>query len=424
MKPGNWILIFAACLLIVGLVSCESSTHGEAGSDSDSDSDGDTDSDGDSDSDGDTDGPPGDLTGEVRSASGFPISGALVYVTNGDGEQIPDEAYCYTCDDMTDKKWTLSQADGSWSIANVPEGQRNLVTRKGFFQRQRSIEVVAGQENQIPVEKTTLPGENSSDNLDQIPNYAVLLNTYDKPEDMLAKMGLADLDTSGHMQPGTEQFHMYNDAESLSSAVGSESDLFASQASLNHYHMIFFPCASTSHNVPMIQEYVSGGGKIYSSCWASSWVEDPYPDVVAFAGIDSEHPGDIGPWDSHGNIEDQEMRDWLAEVAPAENLDNYPFFGGWILINSLSSSSYNTHGVLDDGSIGGPVIPTTWVTDVETNAGHPLTLTFPYDCGKIFFSTYQVVESTPSPEIRAQEWVLIYLFYEVGVCEGDYEVPE
>jgi hypothetical protein len=74
------------------------------------------------------------------------------------------------------------------------------------------------------------------------------------------------------------------------------------------------------------------------------------------------------------------------------------------------------------------VIPKVWVTDLGapgySSAGDPLTVTFNYDCGKLFYSTYQVVESTPDPAIRPQEWVLIYMFFEVGVCEGEYVPPE
>lgn len=413
---------------------CEGANSGlTSGSDSDSDgdSDGDTDSDGDSDTDGDTDlGYVGDLIGTVRSATGFPISGALVYVTNGDGADIPDNVYCYTCDDMTTKKWTLSNADGTWSIDQVPAGDRNLVTRKGFFQRQRAITVSQDVVNDIPVDKTTLPGANTGDGLDQIPNYAVLLNWYDRPEDMLSKMGLADLSPAGEVVSGTENFHMYNDDESYPSAIGQSSSLFSQgQDWINQYHMIFFPCIcntlSAGPNIPMLTTYVSSGGKIYGSCWAGQWVEQPFPNVIEFNGSDTVYnPGDIGLWNSFGTINDPEMRAWLAVVQPSQNLDHYPFDGGWILIDSLNDTAYDGHGVLADGTIGGPVVTTNWVTDVANNNSHPLTITYPYDCGKIFYSTYQVVENNPSLDIRPQEAVLIYLFYEVGVCEGEYVPPE
>jgi len=115
------------------------------------------------------------------------------------------------------------------------------------------------------------------------------------------------------------------------------------------------------------------------------------------------------------------MREWLAVVAPTENVDNFPFTGAWINIDGTSNTAYDGHGVLEDGTIGGPVVPTTWVMDISDYPGAALTVTYPYDCGKVFYSSYQVVESTASTAIRPQEWVLIYLFYEVGVCEGEYD---
>ncbi len=397
--------------------------------DSDSRSAG-SDSDGDSDSDSDT-GPGyfGDLAGTVVSATGFPISGALVYMTNGDGADIPDEVYCYTCDNMTDQKWTLTNADGTWFIGQVPAGERNLVTRKGFFQRQRSITVIQDVVNDIPIEKTTLPGVGTDDGLDQIPNYAVLLNWYDRPEDMLAKMGMAQLDATGHVESGTENFDMYNDSETYPSAVGESSSMFSQgQGWINQYHMVFFPCIcgmnTAADHIPMLKSYVEAGGKIYGSCYAGQWPEQPFPDIIDFRGDDTgTSPGSGSQYSTTGKIEDQEMREWLAVVAPTENVDSFPFHGAWVVMDSVSSG-YDGHGVLDNGSIGGMVEPTVWVTDLQESPGSPLTVTFPYDCGKVFFSSYQVVESEPSPAVRAQEWVLIYLFYDIGVCEGDYEPPE
>ena len=83
----------------------------------------------------------GALHGTVMAPSGeFPIPGALVYVTQGDGPEIPDSIYCYECEDMTGKNWALSAADGTWSIPDIPVGDWNIVTRKGFFQRQRAVQ--------------------------------------------------------------------------------------------------------------------------------------------------------------------------------------------------------------------------------------------------------------------------------------------
>jgi hypothetical protein len=42
----------------------------------------------------------------------------------------------------------------------------------------------------------------------------------------------------------------------------------------------------------------------------------------------------------------------------------------------------------------------------------------------IFYSVYQVVESSSTADIRPQEYVLLYPILEVGVCEGEYTPPE
>ena len=377
---------------------------------------------------------PGDemIAGYVQSASGFPISGALVYLTYGNGTTIEDQAYCQECDEVTDGMFAISNPDGSWEINTAPSGTINIVTRKGNFQRQREITIADSDVVQtIPTETTTLPGADTPDGMDQIPNWAVLLNGWDKPEDMLAKMGLGELSGTGTLVHGTQQFDLYNDASSSASAVGPSSMIFASQDTLNHYHMIFFPCICSTNNayshISLLTNWVAAGGKIYSSCWAGQWPEAPFPDVIDFNGSDTgSSPGNVGAYNTHGMINDPDMRDWLAVVNSSEDLDFYPFEEGWIRLTGYSSTSYDGHGLIinDDGSweIGGPVVPYEWVTDAQMYSGAPMTLTFNYECGKVFYSTYQVVEASPSPNIRPQEWVLIYLFYEVGVCEGEVDV--
>ena len=431
-------LSVALAFFAAALLGCEgaSSDYGSGDTDADGDADGDADSDADSDSDtdsdGDADGPIGTIQGVVLAPSGeFPISGALVYVTSGDAEVIPDHAYCYECDDMTGKKWTLSGPDGSWKIEGVPSGTRNLVTRKGFFQRQREIEIAGDTVQDIPAEITTLPFENSGDGLDRIPNYAVLLNSWDLPQDMLAKMGLGSLTSAGNLDTSQPySFDLYNDFSTDGTALGDSSLIFASQAALDHYHMVFFPCVCAhlepNNYISMLQAYAATGGKIYGSCYAGQWVEKPFPELITWNGGDAGYVyGNVGPYNTTGTINDPDMRDWLAVVNAGDSPDAYPFDEGWINIDGLTAGAYEGMGLEEDGWM---VVPKVWATDHGTAgysvAGDPLTVTFNYGCGKLFYSTYQVVENTPSPSIRPQEWVLIYLFFEVGVCEGEYEDPE
>jgi hypothetical protein len=430
-----WVVALAATAALAA--GCESADSRGSGGSGDSDVDTDTDADADADSDADADadagsGDVGTVSGKVMApSSAFPIPGALVYVTHTNGSEIADNAYCYECDDMTGKHWTLSLADGTFSLPGVPAGDWNLVVRKGFFQRQRPITVIADQVNDVPIELTTLPSEDSADGTDVIPNYAVLLNFYDRSEDMLAKLGIADLDGDGHFVPGTENFDAYNDAESATSAVGESVTLFDAQENLNKYHMIFFPCmcngiftGATTERQAMLRAYAEAGGKVYSSCWAYNWTQTPFREgsFPSFQNV-IDYGGDVGEGSAYttdGKIEDTQMRDWLAVVDPGDSSDAFPFTGAWTQLYGVNDLD-NGMGLEEDGYV---IKPTVWVTDQVKFAGQPMTVTFPWGCGKIFHSVYQVVESEPSPSIRPQEYVLLYLILEVGVCEGEYIPPE
>ncbi len=71
---------------------------------------------------------------------------------------------------------------------------------------------------------------------------------------------------------------------------------------------------------------------------------------------------------------------------------------------------------------GDPDPPHVWVEgDFILNPSQtmPLTVTFPYGPGKVLFSTYHTVGTSGQQQIQgliAQEWILVYLIMEIGVC--------
>jgi hypothetical protein len=421
VKPRLTLIIAVAALLALGC--SDRSRTGDSGGGGDSDTDADTDTDTWDEWEGET----GSIHGTVMAPSlSFPIAGALVYTSLTMPDEIPDSAHCEECKDMTAKFWTLTNPDGTFELSGVPAlDDWYLVVQKGLFRTVTEFPVGPGN-NDAPLDATTLPGENSGDGMKRIPNYAVLLNWYDRSEDLLAKLGMAELGGDGHFVPGTENYDVYNDSETASSAVGDSSMVFQSQDSLNHYHMVFFPCICNTlgtefvqSHVEMLRNWVSAGGKLYASCWASQWAEFPFPEYIEFTGDDSSYVvGSVSLYDTMGKIEDQQMRDWLAVVAPTENPDSFPFTGAWIAIDGTAEVD-DGHGIDEDNGV---VKPITWVTDQQQYSGMPMTVTYNWDCGRIFYSVYQVVESTSSVDIRPQEYVLLYLIMEVGVCSGSYPV--
>jgi hypothetical protein len=401
------------------------------------DADGDADSDGDGDTDADTEGN-GTVTlgGEVMAPSGLvPIPGALVYLSLDDGPELEDEVFCYECDDMTGKHWTLSGPDGTWSIEGVLPNDWNIVTRKGFFQRQRAIAVTEEPFQEVPTELTTLPGEGSADGLDQIPSYAVLSNTADPVHNLLAKFGMGEVSAQGTLVYGSESFTLFTGSYA-SSALTPIEDLFVDQETLNWFHQVFFSCPSNLNpatfvheQAEMLREYVYAGGKIYNSCCSALWTDYAFPDYIDFYGGDGpDDPTDVidvgristSAYSTVGEVVDLDLRAWLDEVTD-ENLDSFPFDNGYVKIDELVDVD-DGMGLEEDDFW---VKPYAWVTDLAAYPGSPLMVTYNYHCGEVFYSVYETTSHfEPSPDLKPQEYVLLYLILEVGVCEGEYEPPE
>jgi hypothetical protein len=108
-------------------------------------------------------------------------------------------------------------------------------------------------------------------------------------------------------------------------------------------------------------------------------------------------------------------------------VDNFLVTGAWVHAEYTNDVDDGMGLEEDDGWVK----PFTWGTANDPwpewvcgSGGCPITVTYNFGCGKIFFSAFQVVESSSSVEIRPQEFILLYLILEVGVCEGEYIPPE
>ncbi|MFP6686305.1 MAG: carboxypeptidase-like regulatory domain-containing protein [Polyangiaceae bacterium] len=367
------------------------------------------------------------LSGRVMAPSGaFPISGALVFFTTKDPPAIPSGAYNYKCDDLDDLPYTLSSADGKWTIDNVPVGSWKLVTRKGNFRRIRTIEVVENMAPAIPEEMTSLPKMLSADGLDTIPNFAVVKTTPDLTYNLLAKFGMGDVDGSGNLIAGTEQFSIYADS---GGSYPHTSALFDSQQILNSYHMVFLPCNSSgvgvsfvNSHVDMLRNFVAVGGRLYNSCTVSLWTEATFPPYIDFYQSDAPTRFDIGrrtnfAYTTTGNVHDTDLAAWLGVVIPNDP-KLVPFQNGYVTIDTTDEVA-DGHGLEKDGFV---VKPYTWVSDNGSFPGSPLMVTYNYDYGKVFYSVYET--SSGSAVITPQEYILLYVILEVGVCANPPDIPK
>jgi hypothetical protein len=115
-------------------------------------------------------------------------------------------------------------------------------------------------------------------------------------------------------------------------------------------------------------------------------------------------------WTSHGQSVDADLSAWLDAVGIGStgiNFDgNFVWIEGWL----------DTPDPLPTD----PQPVKIWVNGdfiLDSSRTLPLTITFPYGAGKVLFSTYHTEGGGGHPGLLPQEYVLLYLIMEIGVCQ-------
>lgn len=387
---------------------------------------------------GDTDGCNGinadaTLTGTVYAPNlQLPISGALVYVTSGPVETVPDGVYCAECVKLDcNTPSTFTNPDGSFSLPVHSGPGQKLVVQKGQFLRVVDL-VIAPGPTAVPADQSNLPGQWNPGAGAWIPRIAVYNTSPDKVKNVLAKFGMGQVDGNGALIDGTESFTLIPDFSG---------DFLENLAEMNKYHIIFVPCAATKFwpeapNVPPsrianVQAYVAAGGKWYATDHSNEYIEQVFPDYQEFH---SPFMPDIQPaYDSNGTVVDAELLAWLQALPPAlKDIGN-----GYPNLNSLPgiTTRLNYSGI----DIISPII----VKDMEgmdVDVGHhkwvegpcgscaspqvirPMAITGQYGCGRMMYSTFEN-SSDNHPGLTPQELVLLYMILEIGVCFEDTPPP-
>jgi hypothetical protein len=218
-------------------------------------------------------------------------------------------------------------------------------------------------------------------------------------------------------------------------AVGTLDELVTNLGLMSNYHIIFVPCSSTQSDPtnPVIQknikDYVWAGGKWYVADWSYDWVEQIWPEFLSFTGsggaaCESSSIGSCNhgsPFDSNGHAVDPNLQAWVTSSLLLGPND------------LVLKENWDTIGALGSGYVGedpetGPVyqLPNVWVEGPQDSVGtwqngpnFPLTVSWPYNCGRVAYTTYHTVGemSGPHPGLYPQEEILFYLVMEIGVCQ-------
>lgn len=400
---------------------------------------------------------PGNAPGMVTPGEEIPIFNASIQVRTTRPEPIPNMVYCERC--ISAEGFTAQSGyRGEFSIPGITPGDYWLVIQKGQFRIERQISLAPGQTLDLDVTVTTLPSIHNPELGDWVPRIAIATGSYDSLEDVLGKMGIGSVDSSGSFSngsAGSDRIDFYsNGGETYTPEYGTLADLVSDYGRLQQYHILFIPCSGSSNtdvlNQPAvlqnIRNYVAAGGKLYVTDWSGEWHDNVFPAQIELgsgilgSSVDtpaSAYNAASGTWntslfgsadgDSYdsNNAEavDPDLNAWLnGQMGPLAsggtgtfNPNNMSVVDNW---NTIMNVNTVTIGVDDEGL---EVFdePRVFVIGGEETSlpKRPLTVTYePVGCGRVLFSTYHTTHET-HVGLVPQERILLYLIMEIGVCK-------
>ena len=377
------------------------------------------------------------LSGIILAPDGeTPIAGATVYIPfdagtaktvtidNPEGCSVPGESFLtYAC----------TNPDGSFvlDLSGVFKDSYTLRIVKGSFQVDISVTAETG--NYIgEIELAANPASGGG-------NFAVVTGAYDRMQDILAKLGMGELDNGYKLKHGTELFDIYDgnytfDNEYPDFPAIFEDDPETGNPVIENYEMVFINCGNSYEEavlqdtglVAILRDYVNKGGKLYVTDQSYDFVEQVFPEYIDFYGSDEKEYTEAEDIDaaevgadgiiSDALIHDTQLVLWLQEVtcqgSSCLNLDNTVriagFWYAWALINDVHTEKSDEVKIWITG-------PVSWYdfSEVEGSGEKPLTVSFNHGEGKVLYSSYHTEEDNPSAYFWPQERILQYLVFEL-----------
>lgn len=357
------------------------------------------------------------LAGRVMFPNGtLPVAAAQVLIPAGAADAIPASGSCGECiDSGLLLAHTETAADGTFELTGVPEGARELVIRKGKFQRVVPVDIVACTRNEVSDEEARLPRDASEG---RIPRIAVISGQYDHMEDVLGRLGLARsavtvLDGGAEAGGGTEARAFMRDA-----------------GRLGDFDIVFVNCGNELTDYVAVEggirdavrTFLEGGGRLFVTDWAYDLIESIGPAYVDFNGsgsgstveaVDIAQVGEDIPMVT-GRVHDEGLREWLGVTGSLLGADTVDIRGmagggGWAVMDRTSERTK----VWVDANV-------SWWDEWGGPGGsgvRPLTVTFEAGCGRALYTSYHTLdESVGTAELAAQEKILAYLVLEIGTC--------
>jgi len=356
------------------------------------------------------------VSGVVYAPNGEdPVSGALVYAVDDSGSSSVSAAGDPPAEDYYAYDYTA--ANGSFELTGVPTGMQTFKIIKGAFSQQFEFDVQAGA-NSLPAVQTTLPA--SSGGGGAVEELVVVTGLFDSIENVLAKIGLGEVNEFGQLVLGTETFTLVDGTGVLDDGdYPNFLDFMGDPANYENARTIFLNCGNNYEdefldNAAMVADlkaWVEAGGRLYATDWSYDFVEQMFPAAIDFYGGSdglsatpeernaAEEGDDVETSDA--TILDTDLLAWLAALG-VTNEDDTVTIEGWLILWAAVDA-------LGTGTVGRVEAP---VSVDSTESTRPVTATFSAGEGAVFFSSYHT-ESAPSEELTPQDRILQYFVFEV-----------
>jgi hypothetical protein len=387
------------------------------------------------------------ISGTVYAPNGTdPIYNALVYVPNSAVQAFVDGVATPQCDCSAEVTGSplvsaVTGVDGTFTITNMPVGANiPLVIQNGRWRRQVTIPSVASCVNTAVAAKlTNFPvcrtGNASAKctglSTGDIPLMAFATGSVDALECVVRKIGVSDTEFTNGGGAGRVQFYKGSGSAGahINGTTPSETTLLTSQAAINAYDMVLFPCQGSQYkqsttDQTYVTNFANAGGRVFTTHFSYVWLfnDSPFSTTASWA-VDPNDNNTFGSDPQTGYINQTFPRglalaQWLKGIGASTTL-------GQISVNTLRDdfTSVVAPSLLwlnvNDSSLGDVPMHYTFDTPVGTPAAQ--------QCGRVLFDDFHVenVSGAGSDTFPAectgttmtpQEKMLEFMLFDLGAC--------
>ncbi len=392
------------------------------------------------------------ITGTVYAPNGTdPLYGALVYVPNGGPaptygvQPFAPGVSCSPCGtDVSGNPLVeaVTGVDGKFSITGAPAGANiPLVIQLGRWRRQITIpSVTACASTAVAKTQTNMPNCESTNTKcpagkvkGDIPLMAFATGSVDGLECVFRKVGVDDTEFTD--PGGTGRIQLYKGGgsagASVTAAAPKESSLWTTQAEINQYDIVLFPCQGaqfdkTAAAQTVVQDYANAGGRVFTTHYSYVWLfkNAPWNATATWTTGIAERSFATDPNTGYINMsfpKGQALAQWLQVIGASTTL-------GQIKINTLRG---DVSAVKSPGQL--------WMTVNDSSAGNnvpmqydfltPTTAPAAQQCGRVVYNDYHVEDTEANPStgelfpkecapgaMTPQEKLMEFMLFDLASC--------